>query len=154
MRGRKPIPTSLKILRGNPGKRKLNRHEPRPAPAIPTCPRELDRAAKTEWKRLAKILAELGLLTQCDRGSLAAYCAAYSRFISAERDVGKYGSVILSPDKKWPTKSPYLCVAEAAAEQMRKFGAELGLSPSSRSRLKTGPPDAGDDEFERFLHSG
>jgi hypothetical protein len=32
MRGRKPLPSNVVRLRGNPGKRRLNDAEPRPAP--------------------------------------------------------------------------------------------------------------------------
>src|SRR5262249_22001030 len=41
MRGRRPKPTRLKVITGNPGKRPLNEHEPRPEPQIPPCPSEL-----------------------------------------------------------------------------------------------------------------
>jgi hypothetical protein len=34
MRGRKPKPTYLKLLNGNPGKRPLNEQEPKPQPAL------------------------------------------------------------------------------------------------------------------------
>src|SRR2546430_8262758 len=37
MRGRRPKPTRIKALTGNPGKRPLNPHEPRPEPALPEC---------------------------------------------------------------------------------------------------------------------
>jgi hypothetical protein len=30
MRGRKPVPSHLKVIRGNPGKRTLNQNEPLP----------------------------------------------------------------------------------------------------------------------------
>lgn len=36
MRGRKPKPTYLKLLNGNPGKRALNEQEPKPERALPT----------------------------------------------------------------------------------------------------------------------
>ena len=42
MRGRKPLPSNVVRLRGNPGKRRLNDAEPRPAaqgPALPRLPR-------------------------------------------------------------------------------------------------------------------
>jgi phage terminase small subunit len=61
-------------LRGNPGKRRLNDAEPRPAPRVPSCPTCLGDEARKEWRRLAKNLGELGLLTGLDRGLLAAYC--------------------------------------------------------------------------------
>ncbi|MBT6386690.1 MAG: phage terminase small subunit P27 family, partial [Alphaproteobacteria bacterium] len=52
MRGRKPKPTHLKAITGNPGKRPLNRDEPRPEIAVPECPPELSPAAQREWQRL------------------------------------------------------------------------------------------------------
>lgn len=38
MRGRKPKPTHLKLLEGNPGHRPINGAEPKPNPGLPTCP--------------------------------------------------------------------------------------------------------------------
>ena len=38
MAGRKPKPTAVKKLEGNPGKRKLNMKEPVPAKGMPACP--------------------------------------------------------------------------------------------------------------------
>ena len=43
-RGRKPTPTALKLLEGNPGKRKLNDREPKPEKKKP------GRKPKTEAK--------------------------------------------------------------------------------------------------------
>ena len=46
MAGRKPKPTAVKKLEGNPGKRKLNSKEPVPAKGIPACPDWLMPEAK------------------------------------------------------------------------------------------------------------
>src|SRR5438067_3785806 len=86
MRGRRPKPTRLKMLTGNPGKRPLNHDEPRPEANIPECPPELGPLARQEWDRLVGELAALRLLTNLDRAALAAYCGAYR---SEERRVGK-----------------------------------------------------------------
>ena len=48
MAGRKPKPTAIKKLEGNPGKRKLNRKEPVPAKGIS------DRFYSATWTRTAK----------------------------------------------------------------------------------------------------
>jgi P27 family predicted phage terminase small subunit len=85
MRGRKPKPTHLKLLEGNPGRRSLNRNEPRPQVKVPTCPQHLCPSAKAEWKRLAPQLFVLGVLTALDRTTLAAYCQAYGRWVEAEQ---------------------------------------------------------------------
>ena len=37
MRGRRPVPSRMKVLTGNPGKRPLNQHEPRRSPGSPTA---------------------------------------------------------------------------------------------------------------------
>ena len=47
-RGRKPKPTALKVLEGNPGKRPLNENEPKPENKAPRCPSWLEQEAKNE----------------------------------------------------------------------------------------------------------
>ena len=78
-RGRKPKPTAIKELEGNPGKRQLNEYEPHPAAKAPTCPKWLDDDAKKEWRRLAKQMEQIGILTEVDMAAFAAYCQAYAR---------------------------------------------------------------------------
>ena len=65
-RGRKPKPTALKMLEGNPGGRPLNEAEPKPQKKAPRCPPWLEDEAKREWKRMAKVLEQMGLLTEMD----------------------------------------------------------------------------------------
>jgi P27 family predicted phage terminase small subunit len=153
MPGRRPKPTALKELEGNPGKRPLNRSEPKPT-GIPSCPKHLDKGARAEWKRISAELIKLGLLTSVDRAALAAYCAAYSRWAEAELSVQKYGAVIKSPKSGYPIQNPYVGIANTAMDQMRKFMVEFGLTPASRSRLQM-TPDAppGQDAFESFMQS-
>jgi phage terminase small subunit len=67
MRGRRPKPTRLKLLTGNPGKRPFNDTEPRPEPVVPECPPELSELARREWDRLAPELAKLRIVTNLDR---------------------------------------------------------------------------------------
>lgn len=97
MRGRRPIPTRLKMLTGNPGKRPLNGDEPRPDENIPECPPELGPVARAEWDRLVGELAALRLLTNLDRAALAAYCGAYALWAEATVQIEKYGAMIKSP---------------------------------------------------------
>lgn len=79
-RGRKPTPTAIKELEGNPGKRPLNAKEPKPVKKAPACPKWLEPEAKKEWRRLSKQLEQLGVLTELDMASFAAYCQAYARW--------------------------------------------------------------------------
>ena len=153
MRGRKPKPTRLKLMEGNPGKRRINEQEPQPPEGVPSCPKFLNSDAKEEWDRITGILQEMQLLTHADRAALAAYCVAYGRWVEAEKQVQKYGTIVKSPNKGFPMKSPYLTVAEQSMEAMRKMMVEFGLTPSSRSRIKVSD-QGGHDAFEAFLQSG
>ena len=153
MRGRKPKPTALKLLDGNPGKRPLNEREPLMLQGLPEPPEWLDAEARAEWDRIVPELAEMGLLSRADRPALAAYCTAWSRWVEAEAMVKKLGTIVKSPEKGFPMKSPYLSIADQSLETMRKLMVEFGLTPSSRSRIKVPGNDAA-DEFDRFLEAG
>ncbi len=154
MRGRKPKPTALRKLEGNPGKRAINAREPQPPKGVPECPEFLDDEARAEWFRVAHVLAEMRLLTPVDRSALAAYCTAYSRWVSAEKQVKKYGTVVKALSSGLPMKSPYLTVADQAMEAMRKLMVEFGLTPSSRSRIRLPDDRSGADELDIFLEAG
>ena len=154
MKGRKPKPTVLKIREGNPGKRAINHDEPNAPGSIPSCPDFLDEVAQDEWFRISEILSEMGLLSSADRAALAAYCTVYSRWVHAEEQVKKFGTIVKSPEKCFPMKSPYLTVADQAMETMRKFLVEFGLTPSSRSRLRGEAKKNAEDEFDTFVGAG
>ena len=136
MRGRKPKPTRLKIITGNPGKHRLNDDEPRPEPVVPDCPPELSPAAQREWQRLTGELAKLRVLTALDRAALAAYCGSYALWAEATEAIGKYGVMIKSPTG-FPIQSPYLSIANRQAEIMMRIASEFGFTPASRGRIST-----------------
>lgn len=142
MRGRKPKPTALKVIEGNRGKRPLNQSEPKPGKGDkpPRCPIHLSKAAKSEWKRLARHLWELGLLTPADRAVFACYCQAWATWKAAEEAVKKEGFTITTTNGN-VVQNPLVGVANKAQERLKAFAAELGLSPSARTRIHV-PPKA------------
>ena len=150
MRGRKPKPTRLKLLDGNPGKRPIRGDEPEPPGSLPTCPAHLSPTAKAEWKRLARVLNRIGVVTQVDRAVLAAYCQAYGRWVEAERKLQETPTLIKLPSG-YIQPSPWLGIANKQLELMHRCMGELGLSPVSRSRVhklpSLGPKPWEPDEF-------
>jgi P27 family predicted phage terminase small subunit len=138
-RGPKPEPTNLRILRGNPGRRRLPDREVQPDATPPACPDHLDDEARREWNRVIGELSRLGLVTTLDRAALAAYCHAWSRWIGAEAKLKEFGTIIKSPNG-YPIMSPYLSIANTALKQMRDFLVEFGMSPQARHGLETTPP--------------
>ncbi len=152
MKGRKPTPIALRVLTGNPGKRPLPEN---PSPELfeetPAPPPHLGPLAVAEWERLSGSLVAVGILTTADYASFAAYCQSYGRWAEAESQVAALGLVVKSANG-FPIANPYLAVANSALKTLHVFAAELGLTPSSRSRVKKESP-AAKDPFADFLKS-
>lgn len=94
---RRPTPTELKKLAGNPGHRPLNDAEPQPMRGIPEMPKGLRPAARREWNRIAPALEQLGVLSRIDGKALAMYCDCYADWEEAQRDCVKNGLVLDTP---------------------------------------------------------
>lgn len=150
MRGRKPTPTAFKVLAGNPGGRKLPENEPEVAPARPAPPDHLDELAAREWNRVVDELYACKVMTNLDVGVLAAYCYSFAEWVKATSEVRKYGSIVRSPNN-FPVRSPFVDLANTHYKNMLRAASELGMSPSSRSRVTKAEGQGGDqDEFARF----
>ena len=150
-RGRKPKPTAVKVLEGNPGKRSLNTAEPKPDKKAPRCPAWLEDEAKKEWKRMAKQLEHLGILTEIDMAAFAGYCQAYARWKAAEEFISKHGAIVKTPSGYWQ-QVPQVSIAQQYFKQMGKFCEQFGLTPASRSRIVSDSgTDNSDDTMEQLL---
>ena len=64
------MPTALKLVKGNPGKRAVNKAEAVVALSEPTPPAFLCDDAKVEWGRVCSALYAAGLMTELDRAAL------------------------------------------------------------------------------------
>jgi hypothetical protein len=68
----------------------------------------------------------------------------------AAEKVNQYGLLTKSPNAGLPLQSPYLPILNKQAQIMLKAAAELGFTPSSRSRVQIEPTGV----FEPFPNSG
>ena len=153
-RGRKPKPTALKILEGNPGKRPLNENEPVPPKGSVKCPSWLEPEAKKEWKRLAPSLEAMGVLTQVDLTAFAGYCQAYARWREAEEFLTQHGSIFKTPSG-YVQQVPQVSIAQQNLKIMQSFCSEFGLTPATRARIIAAgggkEVDISDDPMEQIL---
>jgi len=154
-RGRKPKPTELKLLEGNPGKRPVNEKEPRPKKQAPRCPSWLEPEAKKEWKRMSKTLEALGVLTQVDGAAFAGYCQAYARWKEAEEFLSKHGTIFKTPSG-YIQQVPQVSIAQTYLKVMKDFCSEFGLTPAARTRIQvdTNKAEAGDPMEELLRIKG
>ena len=149
MRGRKPTPSSLSFIRGNPGKRPPKLYEPKPPAEMPQCPEHLDEKAKKKWDVFAPDLFNLGILTKIDADLFAAFCQEFSFWQDALERLKK-----LKPTKAVrysPTHRSLIKAARAAEAAMNKLGVEYGITASSRSRIQATPTNPDEDDEEGFF---
>jgi P27 family predicted phage terminase small subunit len=155
MRGPQPTPTVIKLLRGNPGKRRIGREPELLIPEnVPEPPPFITGYACDEWWRVAPELHRFGLLTIGDVMLFAVYCAAYARWRTAEevlaemakRDAVASGLLIQRTSGS-AAQNPLIRIAANAAAEMVRFAGHFGMTPAARVRISAGvayePPSSG-----------
>lgn len=144
--GAKPKPTRLKIIQGNPGKRPLNKAEPKIAPPKNIkAPDHLSPEAKKEYRRTGRMLQNVGVLTQADMKALELYAETYSNWLEAVGKVQLSGLVVKSQSGT-PKQNPYLTIANQSSKIMQSLLADFGMTPSSRSRITVSKKES--NEFD------
>lgn len=138
----------LQLLEGNPAKRNTddlkrraeNEDKMKMSNDNVVPPSWLNKTAKQEFERLAKLLVGVELVNDADVGHLAMYCDAYANYISFKNQVKQKGMWIEGKP------NPFLLRMKDASAQMRSFASDLGLSPSARAKLAISLEDDADDE--------
>lgn len=132
-RGPAPKPATLRLLQGaRPGEVNQNEPIPRkgkmePPPGLPE-----DAVAVFEWA--AEELAHMRIDSPADRDSLAAYACAVVNHRDASAKVAEFGILVKGKGNR-PVRNPALIVQRDAAQQIRAFAQEFGLTPSARARI-------------------
>ena len=151
VRGRKPTPNVIKIARGNPGKRPLNENEPpaKEVTRIPTLPVSLkgNKIGAKQWRLLARKLIDMNVLGDVDLMALEQLCSWYAHWHKAEAALQREDDVVKA--RRGNFMQQQFSVARRSSEMMLRFMSELGLTPSSRSRVDLRKANGqGDDLFE------
>lgn len=134
MRGRRPTPTSLKVLAGNPGKRPLTPAAPFTA-GTPEMPAFLTGEAAKEWVRLTALCD--GLLAPSHAGILTVVCQHFATFRAADDFLKKHGEVYETngPSGRLIRSYPQVKQRFEALKQYRLALGDLGLTPVAMSRV-------------------
>lgn len=147
MRGRKPKPTWLKVVAGNPGHRKLNDAEPEPTGDLTTAPAWMNEAQQAIWNDAIR-QAPPGLLRELDESCLTVWVIAATMHREASQRVARQGTMVRAPSG-YPIQNPYLAVVNKQAAIMLKAASEMGFTPSARSRVRVEK-----QKGEKHRHSG
>ena len=138
MKGRKPQPTNIRLITGNAGKRAVPEDVPElpVVAALPDPPEQLSQQARVYWPELAKQLRNMRVLTDADLPALAMLCESYATYWEAMEGVRTHGIISVTPNK-YIVRSEYLNTASKAMSECLKILTEFGLTPSSRTKVRT-----------------
>ena len=138
MAGRRPKPTVLKLVTGNPGKRAVNKKEPKPKRVLPSCPKHLADEAKVAWGRLCVLLDRMGVLTEADSLALERLCEAYSDILECRglvvRDGRTYTTTTMTGDTLIKA-NPAVAMLGDADRRFKSYLVEFGLTPAARTKV-------------------
>ena len=143
----KPIPTAIKKARGTLRKDRTNHKEPEfsedkdPSPAP-----FLQGYAREEWDRVYTELKDKGVLKFVDRMVLAGYCEAYGEYRNAAEHLSKSKTQIFKTPNGSIQQVPYVSMKRNWMLVMLRYASELGITPSSRSRISADVDDGNKDD--------
>jgi P27 family predicted phage terminase small subunit len=139
MAGRKPKPTALKLVTGNPGKRTINKNEPKAASTTPRPPRWLNGKAKAKFNLLVKRIDSMGFASASHTEALALTAWRLEQVETCAkilnehgltfRTINQSGAVVIKP-------RPEVAMQNEAARHAQSLLAEFGLTPSSATRIQ------------------
>ena len=152
MKGRKPTPRALKILKGTRRDR-INDREPIPGmPKTLRAPAHLDAEARKVWKKMAPQLRNLGLLTELDTAAFSIYCQAWGMYLAAVKVLQEKG-LLQTLSNGAQRSRPEIKIARDAESTILAISREFGMTPASRSRISV-PQPQGPARFYEFFGSG
>lgn len=139
MKGRRPKPTALKVLQGNPGKRALDTlHEPQPVIGLGPCPDYVtsDPAAAEYWNSQGPQLVKLRTLGETDAATFAGLCLMHARVVWLSSRISALKARGRLTEKAENKLATYESQRIKTLAQFNKIGAEFGLGAASRTRIK------------------
>ena len=143
MKGRKPKPTEIKRREGayvhDPQREPVN--EPEAPPGWPPVPTHLSPEALTFWNEACRRMEELNTLSPVYGPTLEAYAHTYARWREAERllSAGILIPVEAKEGRPGFIVNPVANQAHKFRDALLRYESELGLTPSSKSRVSAIP---------------
>jgi P27 family predicted phage terminase small subunit len=150
-RGPAGAPTQLRLLRGYKSSR-INDREPVPRDVLPVPPRSMAADVREVWDYTLQELIHMKTVAASDRDSLVCFCEAVVAHRKASNILAQ-SPVLVKGLHGTLVRNPALQVQRDAAQVIRGFAQEFGLTPSARADIKVEGRNGG-NETNPFAASG
>ena len=138
MAGRRPKPSSIRDLEGNPGHRAPNKNEPKPPVLTKISPPDwLPEKAQEFCHEVAPLLVGMRVLTDADVPAFLLLCDAYAEWRAARAVIDEHGATYESISKMgfMIRARPEVAIAAEAWRRVKSMLVEFGMTPAARSRI-------------------
>jgi len=150
--GRPPVPTAIKITRGNPGQRPINTDEPIPPAADLTPPDTLSEVGVGKWNELTALLTRMGVFTQADRSAIERYCLIHEQWMVVAAHVREHGMTQIT-QTGYSQLTAEGSLFKSLPADLLKIEQQFGMTPAARSSLKVADAAAPADPLEAYIQS-
>lgn len=154
MAGRRPKPTHLKVVTGNPGKRKLNDQEPKPPREVPSPPEHLTDWGKMAWVKVSLLLDGMGVLTTADSLALERLCDIYAEILQLRETIAIEGRTYTTKTQMGDfliKANPAVAMLADADRRFKSYLVEFGLTPAARTKVKVDGGEEKEDPLSQFF---
>jgi len=137
-KGRRPVPDSLKMIRGTFRKDRVNKNAPNPVHVCPKPSKSLNDKERKVWNELAPILYDVGVLTEMDVVALTLLCRDIAMYQVCIATIKKEGRIIEMVGSKGQTirkVNPCYTIQRQLADSILQMLREFGMTPASRVKI-------------------
>jgi len=149
--GRPPLPTALKLLRGEVKRDRINLDEPKVAAGLPARPEGMIEGADAEWDHIMAVLGPTGAITLADAEAVRQFAettVTYRQLVATYNATG--GKAVIRNRAGEVAVNPILAAIDKARTAQQIAAREIGATPSSRGQIRVKQSPTA-DPFEKFL---
>lgn len=152
------LPSELKRIRGTLRADRHNPNEPKPEIVLLEPPAHLGAVARGVWEMVAAEMYQLGTLARLDAFVLEAFCQSVATYRQAQQTLDRAaaidtinGGLYTRLNNDYIQMSAWVIGRDRAMDRVVKLANELGLSPTSRTRVSAAPMPVADDPADEWF---
>lgn len=130
---------------------------PEPDIEIPPMPEGMSEDAESTWVDITSELEEMGLISKIDQIPMRLLCDSYGTYLSAQENIVKNGITVIHKkfgkdgDIENEVENPAIKIRDTAFQQIHRICREFGMTPSSRTGIKSSKDAPKESTIMNFL---